>query len=287
MDVPRLNYYWQYVKYWADVDPAFPSLREGERTVTAGQFLALSEQLARAFIKLGVKRGDRVISILPTGINFVLTLVASGMVGAILVPMDVKFRKKDLQRFLSHVKPALILALSGVKDFDIRQILEGLGEEFDQIPKVFVGSDVPKPSFDDLLILNLELDDELEQRKASILPQDGALIIFTGGTTGVPKAALLNHVNTTFMSYLECDYFNKSLGSIGISGRLKSLAALPPSHVGGTVELIGMPLVSGFEIILMDDWTPYRVLEVTAKERIPWMGGVPTMYAILLSLPDR
>jgi acyl-CoA synthetase (AMP-forming)/AMP-acid ligase II len=112
------------------------------------------------------------------------------------------------------------------------------------------------------------------------------LIIFTGGTTGVPKSALLNHVNTTFMSYLEYEYFNKSLSSIDISGRIKSLAALPPSHVGGTVELIGMPIVGGFEIILMNDWTPYSVLEVTAKERIPWMGGVPTMYAILLSLPD-
>lgn len=286
MDVPRLDYYWQYVKYWAGVDPSFPSLREGERTVTAGQFLCLSEQLAKAFIHLGVNRGDRIISILPTGINFVLTLVASGMVGAILVPMDVKFRKKDLQRFLSHVKPNLILAVSGIKDFDIRRILEDLGGELDTITKVFVDSNIPGLSFDDLLTMKLDLDAELEQRKASTTPQDGALIIFTGGTTGVPKSALLNHVNTTFMSYLEYDYFNKSLGSIDISGRIKSLAALPPSHVGGTVELIGMPIVGGFEIILMSDWTPYSVLEVTAKERIPWMGGVPTMYAILLSLPD-
>jgi acyl-CoA synthetase (AMP-forming)/AMP-acid ligase II len=286
MDVPRFDYYWQYVKYWSGVDPEFPSLREGDRTVNAGQFYLLTMQLAKAFIKLGVKKGDRVISIFPMGINFVLTLVAAGMVGAILVPMDVKFRKRDLQRFLSHVKPALILAISGAKDFDIRQILHDLGPEFDAITKVFVGPGGPGASFDDLFEMGSGFDEELEKRKASVTPQDGALIIFTGGTTGVPKSALLNHLNTAFMSYLEYDYFNKSLGSVGISGRLKSLAALPPSHVGGTVELIGMPLVGGFEIILMEDWTPYKVLEVTARERIPWMGGVPTMYAILLSLPD-
>lgn len=286
MDVPKLNYYWQYVKHWSTVDPDFPSLREGERTVSAGQFYRYSDQLAQAFIFLGVKKGDRIISILPTGINFVLTLVASSMVGAILVPMDVKFRKKDLQRFLAHVKPKLILAVTGVKGFDIRQSLEGLEDDSKSIAKVYLGCSGEKPSFEDLLEMKFDLAEALENRKASLRPEDGALIIFTGGTTGVPKSALLNHINTTFMSYLEYHYFEGVLSKVGVNGRIKSLAALPPSHVGGTVELIGMPLVGGFEIILMEDWNPYSVLEVTAREKIPWMGGVPTMYAILLSLPD-
>lgn len=61
---------------------------------------------------------------------------------------------------------------------------------------------------------------------------------------------------------------------------------MPPSHVGGTVELIGTALVAGWDLLMMASWSPYPVLEATAENRIPLMGAVPTMYAILLSLPD-
>ncbi len=81
-DIPHFDYYWQYVDYWSSVDPDFPSLREGSRTVTAREFKEKAGQLAQAFLSLGVKPGDRIVSILPTGIDFVLTLVAAGSVGS-------------------------------------------------------------------------------------------------------------------------------------------------------------------------------------------------------------
>jgi acyl-CoA synthetase (AMP-forming)/AMP-acid ligase II len=285
-DVPNLDFYWQYVDHWSKIDPDFPSLRQGDRTITAGQFKQKADQLAQAFLSLGIKKGDRIVSILPTGIDFVLTLVAAASVGAILVPMDVKFRTKDLERFLSHAKPSLILSVAGVKDFNTVEKIKRLGDQFAGITKVLVGSSEFGRSFEELFTEKFGLEKELEQRKRSLTVADGSLIIFTGGTTGVPKAALLNNLNTVFMSYIEYGFFRRTLSQVGIDGRIKSLAALPPSHVGGTVELIGMPLVGGFEIILMEDWNPYKVLEVTAGQKIPWMGGVPTMYAILLSLPD-
>ncbi len=285
-DVPHFDFYWQYVDYWSTVDPDFPSLTQGDRVVTAGRFKQQVDQLAQAFLGLGINKGDRIVSILPTGIDFVLTLVAAGMVGAILVPMDVKFRTRDLERFLSRAKPSLILSVTGVKDFNTVEKLKGLGDQLAGITKVLVGSGEFGRSFEDLLTEKFGREKELEQRKRSLTTTDGSLIIFTGGTTGVPKAALLNNLNTTLMSYIEYGFFRRTLSRVGINGRIKSLAALPTSHVGGTVELIGMPLVGGFEIILMEDWNPYKVLEVTARQKIPWMGGVPTMYAILLSLPD-
>ncbi len=285
-DVPHLDFYWQYVDYWSEIDPDFPSLTQDDRVVTAGRFKQEVDQLAQAFLALGIKKGDRIVSILPTGIDFVLTLVAASAVGAILVPMDTKFRTRDLERFLSHAKPSLILSITGVKDFNTVDKLKGLGEEFAGITKVLVGSTEFGRSLEDLFTEKFGLKKELEDRKRSLTTADGSLIIFTGGTTGVPKAALLNNINTTFMSYIEYGFFRNTLTQLGLGGRLRRLAAQPPSHEGGTVELIGMPLVGGFEIILMEDWSPYKVLEVTAAKKIPWMGGVPTMYAILLSLPD-
>jgi acyl-CoA synthetase (AMP-forming)/AMP-acid ligase II len=102
----------------------------------------------------------------------------------------------------------------------------------------------------------------------------------------VPKAALLNHTNQVYMSYLDNVCFAKYLSESGAPGRIKLISPLPPSHVGGTVEFIGNGIVGGLEQILMDTWNPYTVLEVTQNERAPAIGGVPTMYAIILALPD-
>jgi acyl-CoA synthetase (AMP-forming)/AMP-acid ligase II len=286
MTIPKLDYYWQYVEYWSTKDPSFPALREGERTVTSKDFWDRSIQLAKVLLSFGVKKEDRIVTILPTSIEFTLVLVASEMVGAILVPMDLKFRIADLERFLSHAKPRLIVGLTHVKDFNIAEALSSLGEEFKDIKKITVGAKTFGASFEDLFVMKPDNNDELDKRKSTLSPEDGALIVFSGGTTGVPKAALLNHTNQVFMSYLDIVYLNKHVAAEGVTQRFKTIASLPPSHVGGTVEFIGAGIVGGLEMILIDPWNPYTILELTEKERVPWIGGVPTMYAIILGLPD-
>jgi len=286
MEIPKFTSYWQYVEFWSQQDPDFPSLREGNRVVTSGEFEAITNQLAKAFINLGVHKGDRIATILPSGIDYVLTMIAAGKVNAILVPLDVKFRVADLERFLSHSNPRVLVALPQVDDFDVVHTLKTLGSEFDDIQKVLVGSSDFGTSFEDLLEKPQDLDQELLAAKNDLHKDDGALIIFTGGTTGVPKAALLSHENMTLMSHIEGEYFNKFVAPCGITGRWKTIAAMPPSHVGGTVECIGAPICFGLQVLLYDTWSPTEYLEVIQAEKIPFIGGVPTMLAIILSLPN-
>ncbi len=286
MEIPKFTSYWQYVEFWSQQDPDFPSLREGNRIVTAKEFDEITDQLAKAFISMGVQKGDRIATILPSGIDYVLTMIAAGKVNAILVPLDVKFRVADLERFLSHSTPKVLVALPRVDDFDVVQTLISLGSEFDSIQKVLVGSSEFGDAFEDLLKLPLELDEELKGMKSNLHKDDGALIIFTGGTTGVPKAALLSHENMTLMSHIEGEYFNQFVEPYGIAGRWKTISALPPSHVGGTVEVIGAPICMGLQILLYNTWSPAEYLNVIQEEKIPFIGGVPTMLAIILSLPD-
>ena len=283
MDIPELDFYWQYVEHWAGVDPDFPSLREGDRRVSAAEFAALVDGLAMAFLDLGIGKGDRIVTILPNGIDYLLTLVAAGKVGAITVPLDVKFKVADLARFLFHADPALLVAVPKAQDHNIVASLGELGPDFDKIKKVTIGSADFGQSFEALLERPLDLAKELAETQNALNRNDGAVVVFTGGTTGRPKAALLSHYNMALMSYLDVTHM---LGRAGISYRAKNLSCLPPSHVGGTVEFNGSGIVGGMEMILLDTWRPAEVLEITAREGIPWIGGVPTMYAILLSMPN-
>ena len=133
MDIPKFDTYWQYVEYWSEVDPDFPSMRDDRRTVTAWEFQEKTEQLAKAFLHLGLKKGDRIATILPQGIDYILVMIAANKVGAILVPLDVKFRAADIKRFISHAGPKVIVSLPSVQEFDIVQTFETFEGEFEDI----------------------------------------------------------------------------------------------------------------------------------------------------------
>lgn len=286
MYIPRFQALWQYVEYWSEIDPDFPTLRQDERIVTSKEFEKFTDNIAKAFINIGVRKGDRIATILPVSIEYVLTMIAAGKVGAILVPMDIKFRKEDIKRILSHVKPKILVTLPNVGDFNIIETLIGLDKEISNVKKIIVGSSKGGEIFEELLNAELPLDGLLKMAKLDQDKDDGGLIIFSGGTTGIPKAALLSHENMTLMSYLQQGYLMKFLSPQGIAGRIKTVAALPPSHVGGTLELMGTGIVGGYEMILLENWSPGDYLTIIEQEQVPFIGGVPTMYSIMLSLPD-
>lgn len=287
MQIPRLDYLWQYVEHWAAVDPCFPALRFGGQTITSGELAQTVDQMAQALLHLGVTKGDRIVTILPSTPRYVSVFLAAGKIGAITVPLDVRYRAADYRRLIPHVEPKLIISVASADDNDIAETLRSLSAEFGPDIQYYMveAADFGTP-LDTILAQKFELDDELQRAKASLHPDEGNLIIFTGGTTGVPKAALLSHRNIASIIYHEMGYIAGALAAQGVTSRIKTLACLPPSHVGGTVELIGTGLMGGWQMIMLDHWSPRPVLEVTQNENIPWIAGVPTMYAILLSLPD-
>ena len=287
MQVPRLDYLWQYVEHWAAIDPHFPALRYGEETISAAELAQTVDQTAQALLHLGVTKGDRIVTILPSIPRYVSLFLAAGKIGAITVPLDVRYRAADFRRLVPHVEPRLVISIAGSGDNDIAETLRSLSAEFSpDIQYYMVKAADFGTSLDAVLAQEFELDADLQLAQASLHPDEASLLIFTGGTTGVPKAALLSHRNIASAIYHELRLIANALAAQGVTGRIKTLACLPPSHVGGTVELIGTGIMGGWRMIMLDHWSPRTVLEVTQKENIPWIAGVPTMYAILLSLPD-
>lgn len=284
--IPVFPFLWQYVEHWAEVMPDDPALRIEDTVISYRELAEQSRRLAAYWLSQGVGRGDRIVTVLPSIPAYVVSLLAAGQIGAILVPMDVRYQAAELRRLINHVEPQALVAVDRAGEYDVAGVLEQLQADLANIHTLTVGSSGPGIPWKQVLPPLTGARERLEAARAAVTPDDGALVVFTGGTTGVPKAALLSHRNVTTMCYLETEYFHRWLGESAGEDRLKSLAALPPSHVGGTLELIGTALVGGWELLMMASWSPYPVLEATARERIPLMGGVPTMYAILLSLPD-
>ena len=146
--------------------------RDGERRVWAfGELIARSAGLSGAFAARGVRRGDVVMMLVGNRIEWVLAMLACWRMGAIALPCNTQLRRGDLELRVRAANPALCV---GEEDL--------LGEFPDGVPVLTMA--------DAAGILDEERPQEAPAEPADLDPDDGALIVFTSGTTGEPRGAL-------------------------------------------------------------------------------------------------
>ncbi len=280
------QYLWQFVEHWAKTHPDRPALRFNETIHSWQNFNLLSDRLACVFLEKGIGKNDVIATMLPASTAYAMALIAADKIGAIVCAIDVKYKAADLSLVLSHVNPKMILGMEK-PHADVMDPLETVVEQLGfagRVPIERVTTDTLP--YETLLHQDGPEPEGLKKHKSSQSLDDGMLVIFTGGTTGVPKAALLSKRNVAGMARAEADFLEQLLKDNNAAGREKILAALPPSHVGGTVEFFGNGITSGKEIIIHEVWSPLRVLETIVTEKLPWVGGVPTMFALMLLRPE-
>lgn len=286
MQIPDLRLLWEYPEYWADKHPDLPLIRFKKKIITNKEFNEISDQLAKVFLSMGLKKGDRMVTMLPTIPEYILTFIAASKIGVITIPMDINYKKADLINLIPHSNPKIIVSISKYGKTRISDILKELSSEFGDIKYLMVGKSDFGISFEEILNKNYDLDKELNNIKKSQNEDEDILIIWTGGTTGIPKAVLLSHKNIVSMAQLEYQKIAEAYMTFGLKDRMKFLVNLPVSHVGGTQELMCTNLIGNCEMIVQKQWSPFDSLSAMKQYNISWIGGVPTMFKIYLSLPN-
>lgn len=283
--VPEFDYFWQYVEYWASIDPDYPSMRYQDRMITCKEFDLITDQLAKAFLDMKIGKGDKIITVLPCRPEFMEIFVAANKIGAIIVPMDIRYRHADFIKLIPDMRPRIIISLIADEKVNFKDMLNQLKSEFIELKEVkvfYLDDEQIKTNYYNLLDINLTNDYDLFERKSCLNKNDSSLIIWTGGTTGLPKGALLSNTNIVRMCILENQFIRAVLNKSEINERTKILANLPVSHVGGVVEILGMGIVGGYEIIMHDRWSASRTLETIHNEVIAFYLGAPTMYRLMM-----
>jgi acyl-CoA synthetase (AMP-forming)/AMP-acid ligase II len=115
---------------------------------------------------------------------------------------------------------------------------------------------------------------------ASITPDDGALVIFTTGSTGSPKPALLSHRNITIQNMcMSGAIFGGDLG-------LRTLVHLPPSHVGCQTEMMMSTLFGGGSVVLLEIFDPAKTMRAIQQHRVQMFAQIPAMFNLVWMLKD-
>ncbi len=113
-----------------------------------------------------------------------------------------------------------------------------------------------------------------------VTPDDGALVIFTTGSTGSPKPALLSHRNITVQNMCICGAF------FGGDRGTRTLVNLPASHVGGQTEALMSTLFGGGTAVLLEIFDAGRSLRAIARHRVEILAQIPGMYNLEWMLRD-
>lgn len=289
-----------YPKKWAGIEPAKPALVQHEdgKTVTYKQFNTLVDLFALRLLDMGIGKGDRVATMLVLVPEHVILMYACFKIGAIIAPLDVRLKEAEVVRDLGKIKPKAFFFLGNTPLRDFREVGKAVKENCPYVEYLVQFTPNPKPgellegaiAITDLMskreLVSLKIKDlftgRLQKAHSQIDPHTPALIIFTTGTTGEPKPAVMSHENIIIQNEVLARGFGYGIER----DELRMLINLPPSHVGCVTEQLMTTLYLGGTAYMLRIFDPRLTLEAIEKHRITVLGQIPTQYRLEWALPE-
>jgi long-chain acyl-CoA synthetase len=245
--------------------PDRPALRLDEGELTYAQLDEASARVARLLHTKGLGRGDRVGIMLPNVPYFAVCYFGVLRAGAVVVPMNVLLKAREVAFYLGDPEATLCFAWH---DF-AAEAEKGAAETGAELIVV-------KPGEFEALIAEAEPDREA----AETADDDTAVILYTSGTTGTPKGAELTHGNLVRNVDASLALFEPSPDEV-------ILGALPLFHSFGQTCGLNCAVAAGACLSLIPRFDPGKALGIIERDGVSVFEGVPTMYAAMLSHPDR
>jgi fatty-acyl-CoA synthase len=223
------------------------------RTMTYAELDEASERVAASFRERGLERGDCVATLTGNSPEHVAVFFACAKTGLILAPLSWRLAPAEIAYQLGNAEPALFL----VED-EYGPLAAGAGHASEPLS---IPDTVPGQS-----------------RDVAVRDDDPLLLVYTSGTTGRPKGALLTHAN--------CFWTNLSFDlATGVSGDDVVLQVLPQFHCGGWNVQALLAWWKGATVVLERSFDPARCLALIEEKRVTTMMGVPANYLFLAQDP--
>ena len=265
----------EWVRKWTAIQPHKKAVIFEESSLTYEELSTQANQLANALRRKGTQKGDRVGVLLYNSTEYVEIILALSTIGAILVPLNWRLSGAELE---------FILEDSGADTLIF-------GEEFTDVVRaikpnipvkegnyICVGKGICSWARNYEETIKGEPPKEYEA-KTSEDGEDPQIIMYTSGTTGLPKGAILSH-RKTFYNVLNADIY------YGLTSEDINLVSRPLFHSGGLLVNVAPMLYKGGTIILKKRFRPQEILEGIEKHRVTVIEAAATMFNFILQQCD-
>src|SRR5438552_4640948 len=246
-------------------DPARLAIEtlDGER-ISYGDLIARAGQTANVLVSSGVKPGDRVAAQTEKSVSGLVLYLAAVRAGAVYLPLNTAYTLNELEYFITDAEPSLVVCdpskVDGIGAIaaKVEAKVETLGP--DGRGSLTEAADKAKPDFATVVRANDDL----------------AAILYTSGTTGRSKGAMLSHDNLASNSLTLVDYW-------GFTDKDVLIHALPIYHTHGLFVASNVTLFARASMIFLPKFDPEQIIKLMTRSTV--LMGVPTFYTRLLQSP--
>jgi acyl-CoA synthetase (AMP-forming)/AMP-acid ligase II len=261
-----------YLEKQANERPMKPAILFKEEKITFSDLNALSNRLANRLLKVGVRKGDRIVLLLQNCPEFVVAYFAILKIGAIAVVLDFRLSPAQLEPIFQETEVTAIITSVRQKAF------------IDRVIKIV-------PTLQHIVVTGAEREDikdwhsyeEIIEKESSekisipLQEEDESLFLYTSGTTGKSKGVVLTNDHLT--------YFPETLRhAVLVSERDIYGLVLPMSHVAGPC-ILNLMVESGMTVSIIDEMKPKKILDAIQNHRITYFSGPPSIYQLILNIP--
>ncbi|WP_413752011.1 long-chain fatty acid--CoA ligase [Streptomyces sp. R-74717] len=247
--------------------PRRPALVHEGRGLTYGELHDRCTRLAHALRDAGVERGDRVAFLGPNHPAFLEALFAAGQLGAVFVPLNSRLTVPELVHQITD-SGSRVLVHAHRPAADMVELADRAG-----LATLIAVTAGPGLAYEETISSASaeEIDEEVGH-------EEPCLIMYTSGTTGRAKGAVLTHGNIIWNSV-------NVLVDADLSGEEVALVSAPLFHTAA-LNMTALPtLLKGGTVLLESSFDPDRTLELVEQHRVSCLFGVPTMYDAMASAP--
>jgi acyl-CoA synthetase (AMP-forming)/AMP-acid ligase II len=257
---------------------------DGATRYTYAELDGEARTFGAALVATGVDRGDRVAIWAPNSAEWIVAALGTFLAGAVLVPVNTRFKGREAADILGRSRARVLVTVNGFIGTDYVSLLDAAGADLPLLGTVVVArgpATANAGSWAELLDrATPQSRAELDRRAAAVGPDDPSDILFTSGTTGVPKGVVQTHGRTLAVG---TDW----VAMTGLTAGDRYLMVNPYFHMFGLKGGIVACVAAGATMLPEPVFDVDRVLARVGVEGVTVLPGPPTLYASILDHPDR
>lgn len=264
----------QYLANSARQYPHKPALRFEGQQIPFRELDMACNRLAHGLSELGLAPGDRCVVMMPNSIHQVTVYYALAKIGAIVVPVNFLYRKWELEHIILDSSPK---AFIGAEPY-LEEIRGIISKKDTPAVRIARGGKKADSMFMDLDSVYSDKDD------FPIFPSDDhdtVNLLYTSGTTGVPKGVMLTHKNLAHNAKILAEMRGE------VDPNTVIIGVLPLYHVYGITSVLNVSMYRGFTIELFSRFEPEEVIRVIEEEEKTILFAVPTMLNRILQVASE